>query len=173
MRLALLLAVIAALAPSASAQTPASDLGEASATPAEALAQPLAYPVQSVRATVEALFDGMRARDSSAVRAVFHPDARLFTALRTGQEGEASHRLAETPLDRFLAGIAGAPDVLDERVGPIEVRADDGLATAWMAYRFYLGDRFLHCGVNAMQLALVDGRWQIVSVVDTRRQGCE
>ncbi len=63
--------------------------------------------------------------------------------------------------------------MLDERTGEIDVRVDDGLATAWMAYRFYVGDRFSHCGVNAMQLVLHEGRYKILSVVDTRRQGCE
>ena len=42
-----------------------------------------------------------------------------------------------------------------------------------MAYRFYVGDTFSHCGVNAVQLAKLDGRWQITNLMDTRRQGCE
>ena len=38
-------------------------------------------PEDAVRATIDALFDGMRTGDSSAVWVVFHADARLHTAL--------------------------------------------------------------------------------------------
>ncbi|MFN3596251.1 MAG: nuclear transport factor 2 family protein [Rubricoccaceae bacterium] len=142
-------------------------------TPEEALARPLAYPVQSVRATVAELFDALRARDTTALRALFHPAMRLHTVVRTGQEPPDTHRLTETSLEAFLASVGSAAEVLDERVGLVEVRADDGLATAWMPYRFYVGDRFAHCGVNAMQLVLSEGRWRILNITDTRRRGCE
>ncbi|HEX8384710.1 MAG TPA: nuclear transport factor 2 family protein, partial [Rubricoccaceae bacterium] len=126
-------------------------------------------PVEAVRAAVVRLFDGMRAADSSAVRAAFHPSARLMT-VRTGGEGPG---VVEDDLEGFYTAVADAPVTYDERVGEIEVRADGGLATAWMPYRFYAGDRFSHCGVNAMQLVLDAAGWRIVHAVDTRRTACE
>lgn len=128
-----------------------------------------ADPEAAVRAVVTALFDGMRARDSAAVAATFHPEMRLMTVVRENE----THRLAATDPQRFLASIASAPESLDERVDSVDVRVDDGLATAWMAYRFYYGGRFLHCGVNAMQLVQDAAGWRIVQIVDTRREGCE
>lgn len=126
-------------------------------------------PVDAVRATVTRLFDGMRARDTAAVRAVFHPDARLMRAMQ--QNG--AYRVAETPIDAFVGALGQSEVVWDERVGEVEVRVDDGLATAWMPYRFYAGDEFSHCGVNAIQLARVGNDWQIVQVMDTSRRDCE
>ena len=75
------------------------------------------------------------------------------------------------------AAVADAPVTFDERVGEVEVRVDDGLATAWMPYRFYAGDRFSHCGVNAMQFVRYAPpgeapRWRIVQIIDTRRTTC-
>ena len=128
-------------------------------------------PADGVRAAVAQLFDGMRAADTTQIRAVLHPALRLLTA-------DAEGGVVETSADRFLAAVADAPVVLDERVGEVEVRTDGDLATAWMPYRFYAGDRFSHCGVNAMQLVR-DGAqggvgWRIVHVVDTRRaEGCD
>lgn len=155
----LVLAVLAA--PSTFAQNALSDL--------EA-------PENTVREAVAALFDGMRAGDSAAVRAAFHPQARLMNVINE----KDSYRLAQTDLTRFLRSVADAPVVYDERVGEIEVRTDDGLATAWMPYRFYAGDEFSHCGVNAMQLVLdepigegIVPRWRIVEVIDTRRGTCQ
>ena len=87
--------------------------------------------------------------------------------------------IAETDAGRFLAAVAAAPVTYDERLGEVEVRADGDLATAWMPYRFYAGDQFSHCGVNAMQLVR-DGEsgsgagWRIVQIIDTRRtEGCD
>ncbi len=34
----------------------------------------------AVRATIARLFDGMRAKDTTAIRSTLHPDARLMTA---------------------------------------------------------------------------------------------
>ena len=149
-------------------------LAATASAPVAAQDAPMDRPADAVRQTVTDLFDGMRAADSAAVRAAFHPEARLFTAV----QGEGGRGLRETPLGAFYAAVADAPVAYDERVGEVEVRVDDGLATAWMPYRFYAGDTFSHCGVNAMQLAL-DGapgeapRWRIVQIIDTRRTTCE
>lgn len=137
--------------------------------PAAQTGPSLADPDAAVRATVARLFDGMRARDTSAVRATLHPSARLLSVERHGE----AHHVEEGDLNGFLAALAASTVVWDERVGDIDVRVDDGLATAWMAYRFYAGETFSHCGVNAMQLVLTPDGWQIVHLMDTRRTGCE
>ncbi len=128
-----------------------------------------ADPEAAVRATIARLFDGMRARDTSMVRQTLHPTARLQSVVRHGE----THHIEEGDLDGFVAALGASPVPWDERVGDVDVRVDDGLATAWMAYRFYAGETFSHCGVNAMQLALTPGGWQIVQIMDTRRTGCE
>ena len=124
----------------------------------------------AVRATIAQLFDGMRAADTVAVRAALHPTARLQTAAAR-PDGRS---VVETPVVAFLDAVAGSPVVFDERVEPgYPVLVDDGLAVAWVPYRFYAGDRFSHCGTNAVTLALGDDGWRIVQVVDTRRTDCD
>jgi hypothetical protein len=125
---------------------------------------------QAVRATIDALFDGMRAGDSSAVRAVFHEEARLHTAL--GPSDTAS--VQATPIDGFVRAV-GQPHerVWDERIWDVEIRVDGPLAQAWVPYVFYHGDSRSHCGVNAMQLVRVGDNWKILQLTDTRRQACD
>ncbi len=144
----------------------------ASAQTPEASGSYPADPIAQVKATIATLFDGMRAGDSTRVASTFHPEMTLNSVV-LGPDGESYRMMAGDP-QAFLAAV-GTPhdEVWDERVGEIDVRVDAGLATAWMAYRFYVGDTFSHCGVNAVQLAKLDGRWQIVNLMDTRRQGCE
>jgi hypothetical protein len=76
--------------------------------------------------------------------------------------------------DGFVSAV-GTPhdEVWDERVGEIRIRVDNGLATAWMDYTFYLGETRSHCGVNAIQLVLTEDGWKMLNIVDTRRNGCE
>ncbi|WP_233992722.1 nuclear transport factor 2 family protein [Salinibacter altiplanensis] len=124
---------------------------------------------EAVRRTIEALFDGMRAGDSTAVRGLFHDGARLHTAV--GPSDTAAVR--RTPVDAFVEAV-GQPheQAWDERTWAVEVRVDGPLASAWVPYAFYLGDERSHCGVNAVQLVRQADGWRILQLTDTRRQDC-
>ncbi|MGB3544421.1 nuclear transport factor 2 family protein [Rubrivirga sp.] len=118
-----------------------------------------------VRMTVTDLFDGMRARDTTAIRATMHPEARLMTATPQG--------VVESPISAFLAGVSDAPVMLDEQIEDgYPVMIDTDLAVAWTPYRFYAGEQFSHCGTNAFTLARIEDAWQIVQIVDVRRRDC-
>ncbi|MDP9145900.1 MAG: nuclear transport factor 2 family protein [Actinomycetota bacterium] len=127
-------------------------------------------PRQEVEATIQRLFDAMRAGDSAGVRAVFHPAARLGSAVM--RDGVVSIR-PDDPAG-FIRAVGGSREaVWDERIAGLRIEIDGPLASAWMEYAFYLGERRNHCGVNAMQLVRMATGWQIVSLIDTRRQeGC-
>ena len=139
------------------------------AAPAQSDA-PASSSEQAVRATIDALFDGMRAGDSAAVRAVFHENARLHTAL--GPSDTSAVR--GTPIDAFVEAV-GEPHekVWDERIWDVEIRVDGPLASAWVPYVFYHGNERSHCGVNAMQFVRHADGWKILQVTDTRRQECD
>ncbi|MQA92707.1 MAG: DUF4440 domain-containing protein [Gemmatimonas sp.] len=129
----------------------------------EALSQ---SPESEVEETVGRLFDAMRAGDGAAAAELFRPDAPLQSVSSEGGEWVVQTRSA----DSFVEAIGSARDeVWDERIWDLEVRVDDGLATAWMRYAFYLDDAFSHCGVNAFQLVRAASGWQILQVTDTRR----
>lgn len=124
----------------------------------------------AIRGTIEALFDGMRAGDGHAVRAVFHEEARLHTA--TGPQDSSA--LQSTSLGEFVSAVEQSHDaVWDERVWDVEIRVDGPLASAWVPYVFYHGDERSHCGVNAIQLVRGDDGWRILQITDTRRQTCD
>jgi hypothetical protein len=118
-------------------------------------------------AVVEDLFDAMRAGDAARAARHFHPEARLQSV--GAQSG--AHVMRTESVAAFVQAI-GAPrdDVWDERIWNLEVRVDDGLATAWMSYAFYLGDTFSHCGVNAFQLVRDAEHWRVTQITDTRRR---
>ncbi len=118
-----------------------------------------------------AVFDAMRARDGDALRAAFHPDARLQT-VAVRPDGEVL--LRDQPVEAFATAVAAPSDDLwDERIDAWEVRVDGPLAVVTTDYSFFLGDRFSHCGINAFQLVKTAEGWKIFQLVDTRRRaGC-
>lgn len=124
---------------------------------------------EAVLAPVRQLFDAMRSRDTAALRAAFHPEARLVTTRE--YQGETQVRVGT--IDGFVGGVGAAPVTLDERVWDVEVRVDASLATVWAKYDFVAGGEFSHCGVDAFQLVRVAGAWKIIAIADTqRRENC-
>lgn len=131
-----------------------------------------ALPAQSADhdaayAVITQLFDGMRTRDTASMRAAFAPGASLNSVSPTGVRSDA--------IDVWIGSVASAAAglVLDERLGNKVVQVRGDLASVWVDYWFFAGDRFSHCGVDAFVLARANGAWRILSVADTRqRDGC-
>ena len=121
----------------------------------------------AVHAVIDQLFDGMRAGDSSLVRATFHPNLRLMSTM----EREGVIELHEGSPEEFLMAI-GTPheEVWDERISNVVIQVSDGLAQAWMDFSFYLDDRLNHSGVNAFQLVKTVDGWKIIHLMDTHRK---
>ena len=58
----------------------------------------------------------------------------------------------------------------DERIYDVKIQVDGPLATAWTPYKFYFGENFSHCGVNAFTLIKTDDGWKISGITDKRRR---
>lgn len=126
----------------------------------------------AIKQTVNNLFDGMRKTDTSLIKSAF-TDAPILQTVVKNKEGKII--LLTEPLDSFLVAISKPhKDVYDERIVFDMIKIDAELAIVWTPYKFYVGDKFSHCGVNSFQLVKVNGKWAIQYLIDTRRrQGCE
>ncbi len=143
-------------------------LGLGSQTPAHA--QQASADEAAVLATVQRLFDGMRANDGEMVRSVFAEGAVLIST--EGSAGEPSTRVA--PVTGFIDAVASATAEWDEPFWDPVVQVQDHLATVWTKYAFYLGGEFTHCGVDALILTRSDDGWKIAALADTREhEHCE
>jgi CubicO group peptidase (beta-lactamase class C family) len=124
-----------------------------------------------ILAAIDKLFAGMKALDADAMWSVVDRDARLVqTDTRDGQPW-----VRATPMSEFISGIAEyqGPELIEKAWDP-EVRIEDNLATVWVSYAFYRGERFSHCGEDTFQLAKGPLGWKIIAIADTRRtEGCE
>lgn len=135
------------------------------ATTSPAVAQKDASQVQS---TIDQLFTGMRSGDSSLVRNSFVANATLQTVAISA---DGSVKIQRSSVDGFAKAV-GTPhtDVWDEQVYDLVIKVDGPMATVWAPYKFYRGDTFSHCGVNAFILIKDQNQWKIESITDTRRK---
>jgi hypothetical protein len=142
-----------------------------------ALVAPLAIEAQDPKAevlsVVKRLFDGMRAGDSTMIRSVFHPQARMISA--SVREGKPMARV-DASVDGFVKAVGTPrPQVLDERIWGEKVEIDGPLASVWVDYALYVGERFSHCGIDHFLLVKSEaGEWKVIEIADTRRtEGCQ
>ncbi len=128
--------------------------------------------VDSVKATVNQLFEAMRNSDPVKLRDAFADSAVLQTIGRTR---EGTIRIITDGVDKFANSIGSLPkDSADERITFESIKIDGPLASVWTPYKFYFAGKFSHCGVNSFQLVRINGRWKIQYLIDTRRRvGCE
>lgn len=123
----------------------------------------------AVKTTINRLFEGMGKADSTLLKPLFAPGARLQTV----QNKQGTVSVKEDPIGGFIASIGKAKaGALDERLSGMDIRIDGDLATAWTPYAFYFNGKQSHCGANAFTLVRIDGDWKIQTITDTRRK-CE
>jgi len=119
--------------------------------------------------TINTVFTGMKAGDTTGLRACFHPDATLHGVV-TKPTGETV--VSAGSISGWFEGMQKA-DVGDweEELNYTELNVDGHLASAWTPYVFNYKGELHHCGVNAFQLVKdgAGGQWRILHITDTRR----
>ena len=125
----------------------------------------------AIKQTVNTMFEAMRKGDSTLLRSAFSKDM-VLQSISNDKEGKAM--LTTEKADDFVKAI-GAPHtaIYDERIVFDVIKIDGDLASVWAPYKFYLGDKFSHCGVDVFQLMKTADGWKIIYIVDTwRKDNC-
>jgi hypothetical protein len=130
-----------------------------------AYAQEAAAPVRQV---VDRLFEGMKTGDSTKLRSVFTNECSLTSISKNNADSVVIHKSA---IAGFIKAV-GTPhkEVWDERIYDVKISMDGPMAIAWTPYKFYLGEKFSHCGVNVITLIQTKTGWKINDITDTRRK---
>lgn len=121
-----------------------------------------AQAVDGARRAVDQLFLGMRMANTTVLREVLAPDARLAILTPEGN-------IAPQSMDAFVQAVGASGGTWNEQIYDVEVRVDDTLASVWAPYTFYLNGQISHCGTNSIELLRDVGGWKITQVSDTRR----
>lgn len=132
-----------------------------------ASAQSINPESEAVKTIINHLFDGMRNGDSSQVSTTFSKGMILQSV---GEQKGTVEVRTEDPNDFLKAVGTPHPGTWDERITFDHILIDGNLASVWTSYKFYIGDKFSHCGVNSFQLVKGKKGWKIVHLIDTRRK---
>jgi hypothetical protein len=126
----------------------------------------------SVKKTVNLLFEAMKNSDPSTLKKAFS-DSAILQSIGRNKEGKTIIR--NERIEGFAESVGKAPKgALDERIQFETIKIDGPLAIVWTPYKFYYDGKFSHCGVNSFQLVRVGGDWKIQYLIDTRRrENCE
>lgn len=122
----------------------------------------------AIKQTVNTMFDAMRKSDSTMLRSTF---AKGIVFQTVANKKDGSVILETDNPDEFIKAV-GTPHngVWDERISITDIKIDGDLASVWAPYKFYLDDKFSHCGVDVFQLMKTNSGWKIIYVADTRRK---
>jgi predicted YcjX-like family ATPase len=124
----------------------------------------------SVKITINQLFEGMKNGDTVLLKSAFTDDPILQT-VATNKKKQV---YIKTDKFKDFVKFIGDQKVgeADERVEFETIRIDGPLAMVWAPYQFYYKGKFHHCGVNSFQLVRIDNIWKIQYLIDTRRKDC-
>ncbi len=118
-------------------------------------------------ATVQALFDAMKAHNATAARAFALPEATMVSMRNDGKAP------ALTPYDKFVDRIGSNTDAWLERMWNPKVLEHGAIAVVWADYDFYLNGKFHHCGIDSVSLVKTPDGWKISSIAYTAETtGC-
>lgn len=126
----------------------------------------------SIKMTINTFFEGMKKGDTTLIRGTL-TEGVIFQTIARKKEGGLTVRTEN--VNDFIKFIAEPKkDIPDERIVFETIKVDGALASVWTPYKFYMGEKFSHCGANSFQLVKTDGRWRIQYIIDTRRKDkCE
>ena len=130
-------------------------------------AQERSHPMEAV----ERFFTAFHAKDSLGMQDVIHPKARLLRAAVRNKQSV----VVENNIEKFIRAVAkrNASPTWEEQLGEPIVQQHQNLATIWVPFRFFLGGKLTHCGVNAFTLVTEGTRWKILSLIDTGTKDCK
>lgn len=122
----------------------------------------------AIKHSINTLFDGMRKSDTTMLKSVF-TEKTILQSIAPDDDGDEVVSMDEG--FGFIKEIC-APHtaVYDERIVFGDIKIDGDLANVWAPYKFYLGDKFSHCGVDVFSLMKTKDGWKIIYIVDTRRK---
>ncbi len=122
----------------------------------------------AVKAAINNLFDGMRNGDTTLIRKAFATSSIMQTIVKTK---DGKHQVRSEKVNDFIKSVGMPhPEKYDERIVFNKILIDANLASVWTDYKFYVGDKFSHCGVNSFQLFKGEDGWKIIYIIDTRRK---
>jgi hypothetical protein len=124
-----------------------------------------------IMAPIDTFFEGFAVGDTTKMWSVTERDARLMI---TDFNDAGAPRIRPITMKQFMEFMAQPREqrILETYWNP-RITIHDNLATVWLDYNLWVGDKIDHCEKDAFQLARYESGWKIIAIADTqRKEGC-
>ncbi len=115
------------------------------------------------------LLDAIEKGDTTSFRAVFLPNAMIYTVRQKDGQPISANRSPFT--DTFRADAK-----IKERMKNkgVEVQVHGNIAQVWAPYNLWINDKFSHCGIDVFTLLKTASGWRIAALSYTiEKEGCD
>lgn len=117
---------------------------------------------QRIEQVIHQFFEALETRDTLLMKQTTMADAQIWRRRNNKAPVEIDMRFRKDDLREM-------PSYPKLREVPLsfEILVGNGIAMAWVPYRFWIEDAFSHCGTDAVTLFEVEGEWKIISMAYT------
>jgi hypothetical protein len=124
----------------------------------------------AVKKTIANMFDAMKAGDTVNMK---NQLADKFLFYYVNPKKDTTGNIVVLNNSAFFKAVEAAEGGhLDERiVNYDDVNIGNGIAMVWASYKFYIGTKFHHCGVDVFHLLKTEHGWRVVSIFYTVKAG--
>lgn len=124
-----------------------------------------AAPEADALKTVNDFLQAIPRRDKAAMLSAAIPHMEILSARKSAEGG-----LRRLTIEQLVDLIAAQPPgkMVQTLRHPV-VHVDNDLAEVWSPYTWTLDGHFSHCASESFNLLKLDGKWVMVSIVDTAR----
>ena len=122
-----------------------------------------------IKEVISLFFEGLQSGDTLKIKQTISDKLILQTTF-INKDGKSV--LKNESVSTFLNSVASKKneDNWEERLLSYHIQIDDNMANVWTPYKFYLNNKFSHCGVNSFQMFKDGEEWEIIYLIDTRRK---
>lgn len=124
---------------------------------------------EKIKEVISLFFEGLQSGDTIKIKQTISDKLILQTTF-INKDGKSV--LKNESVSTFLNSIASKKNKnnWEERLLSYHIQIDDNMANVWTPYKFYLNNKFSHCGVNSFQMFNDGEQWKIIYLIDTRRK---
>lgn len=122
-------------------------------------AEPVPEQAEAI-AAADAFFAALRSDDKTALAKQMLPEGVIFIHNRMKPDAP---RVDVVPVAKHLENWTKSPPGLDEVMRYDTVLVDGDMAQVWGPYRFTVGRKTSHCGINSLSLVKREDGWKVAN----------
>lgn len=122
---------------------------------------------QSAEKVVNSFFEALNNKNPQAIDSLTLDDLKLHSLQIHPQSP-----MSITTKKEFLQSLKAIPDNIniEEKIFDVDSMVTDHLAQYKIPYKFYINGELSHSGTNVFTLVLIENKWYVSYIADTRKK---